>query len=103
VAVGNQPDNGHCCQAPGHGKKKLMPELVQLAKGKGTTEPHLVGIFTAQKINQLCGGVVVTPWNCNDLPDEWLDSFSALANDYPAVRDQQAKVAQKLAELKRGK
>lgn len=36
-------------------------------------------ILRAQHVNQTLGGVVVLPWEVDDLPSEWQDAFDALA------------------------
>lgn len=74
-----------------------------LARGKGTDEPHLSSILMAQAINRIMGGALVTPWNLNDLPDDWLDAFSALAYDLPEMRAGQSKVDAALAKLRKPK
>jgi hypothetical protein len=72
-----------------------------MVKGRATNEEHLTAILTAQEINKLIGGVVVTPWNVWSLPDDWLDTFDAIQHQLPQIRDGQAQVDLKLAEIKR--
>lgn len=76
---------------------------LMLAKGKGTDEPHLVAILQAQLVNRLMGGVMVTPWNVDELPNDWLDAFDALVWELPSMREGQAKINAKLAELRKPK
>jgi len=46
----------------------------------------LIRIIRAQKINQVVGGAAVMPWEVDELPEEWLDLFSGMVDELPAVR-----------------
>jgi hypothetical protein len=50
-----------------------------LARGGSTTDPILVGYLRAQKINQAAGGVIIAPWEVDELNDEWLSGADSLA------------------------
>lgn len=32
----------------------------------------------ARMVNEMSGGAIVTPWDVDELPDDWLDAFSEL-------------------------
>ena len=49
-------------------------------------------VIRAQRINRLSGGAVITPWDVDDLSDEWLDLFHALDNDAKDIRASKARV-----------
>lgn len=53
-----------------------------LAADIPTDEPHLTAILRAQYIHHLTGHAV-WPWEVDDLPDEWLDAYQALAVTMP--------------------
>jgi hypothetical protein len=43
-------------------------------------------------INRLCGGVVISPWEVGDLPDEWLDAFRSLATQGQSIQNARARI-----------
>lgn len=43
-----------------------------------TDDPRLGAILLARKINDVCGGAVVAPWDVYELPDEWLDALERI-------------------------
>ena len=43
----------------------------------------LAAILQAQHVNQTLGGVVVLPWEVDELPGDWLDAFDAVAVTLP--------------------
>lgn len=45
----------------------------------------MIRIIRAQKINQVVGGAAVMPWEVDELPDEWMDAFTGMVDDLPAV------------------
>jgi hypothetical protein len=45
----------------------------------------LIRIIRAQKINQVIGGAAVMPWEVDELPEEWLDLFTGMVDELPAV------------------
>jgi hypothetical protein len=62
----------------------------------------LAAIFQAKQINQMLGGPFVGPWDLDELPDEWLDVFRAVAVDLPGMREGKAKVEERLAKWRSG-
>lgn len=79
----------------------MTPALLSLADGQGTSEPHLAAIFQAKMINQVMGGAFVAPWDVDELPDEWLDVFRALAVDLPGLRAGKAQVEERLEKWRK--
>ncbi len=47
------------------------------------------------------GGAVIAPWDIGDLPYTWLDAFTALTDDLPAMRQTRAEAAAKVEEVKK--
>jgi len=45
----------------------------------------LIRIIRARKINQVIGGAAVMPWEVDELPEEWLDLFSGMVDELPAM------------------
>ena len=74
-----------------------------LSKGKATSEPHLAAILQAQVVNRVMGGVMVTPWDIDQMPNDWLDAFDVLVWQLPDMRSAQAKINAKMAELRKPK
>ena len=42
-------------------------------------DDHIGDVALARMINGVCRAAVVTPWNVNELPDEWIDACTAYA------------------------
>ena len=62
---------------------------------RGTPEDeriHKLGV--AKIINQSLGGIVIAPWEVDDLPQDWVDFFLGINNDFPAIQARQARIAQ---------
>ena len=57
--------------------KKRQDALVDAALSKKgvVNDPKLVSISIARAINLKSGGVVITPWQVDELDDDWLDAF----------------------------
>jgi hypothetical protein len=69
-----------------------------------TTNPFFSRISIAQRINRLCGGVVIAPWDVGCLPDDWLDAFRVLAGQGQVYEQARATVERSKADwLKRFK
>ena len=45
---------------------------------KQTTDPTLGAVLLARRVNLLCGGGIVAPWDVYDLPEEWLQAMEAV-------------------------
>jgi hypothetical protein len=50
----------------------------------------------------MLGGPFVGPWDINELPDEWLDVFRAVAVDLPGMREGKARVNERLEKWRSG-
>ena len=57
-----------------------------------TRNAYLVRISLAQKINRICGGAVIAPWEVGALSDDWLDAFRAYYGQQVTGQQEQAKV-----------
>lgn len=78
-----------------------MPALADLSAGRSTNQAMAVKILQAQAVNQVLGGVVVTPWNVDELPDEWLDAFQMFAKDLKDMVAQRQEAERVKARLKK--
>lgn len=58
-------------------------ELVWIGR---TSDPIYGSILLAANINRRLGGAVVTPWDVDELPDEYLDAF----NEWAAAENRKA-------------
>ena len=46
----------------------------------GTIYDDMIGrVALARTVNLTCGAAIVTPWDVNELPDEYLDAITAYA------------------------
>ncbi len=45
----------------------------------------MIRISRAQKINQVLGGIAVLPWEVDEIPDEWMDVFTGMVDELPAM------------------
>ena len=45
---------------------------------KETKDPTLGAILLARRVNHLCGGAVVAPWDVYELPEEWLTALEGM-------------------------
>lgn len=70
----------------------MTPALLSLAEGQGTRDSLIARIVTARRINQTVGGLLVAPWELDELPDEWLDAFMGMGSDLASFREGKAKV-----------
>ena len=43
-----------------------------------TTHPMYSRILLARSINEMSGGLVVAPWELDELSEDWLDAFREL-------------------------
>lgn len=60
--------------------------LLALSGSRKTSEPHLAAFLTAQHVNQAAGGTVVTPWEVDELPMEWIEAANGLMLELPGMR-----------------
>ena len=52
----------------------------------------LISIFRARAVNQAHGGTVISAWEVDDLPDEFVDACTAMVNDLPNMKKGVAKI-----------
>jgi hypothetical protein len=65
--------------------------MLSVAMTGGTSHPMLVRIAEARKINQLCNGAVIHPWD-DDLfgyleITGWMDAFRAMQSGLPKIQE----------------
>lgn len=60
----------------------------------------LIRIFKARAVNMAHGGTVVSAWNVDDLPDEFIDACDALINDLPNMKKGTAKIDAYMAKVR---
>lgn len=63
-------------------------------------------ILRAREINEAFGGLVVMPWEVDELPEEWTDAVRALMEELPRMRNGRKEaeaVKQNLMNKHRGK
>jgi hypothetical protein len=53
-----------------------------------TNDPYLVNVQIAKLINTHAGGAVIAPWDVDELPDVWIDTFMMLSK-LPEMRKAQ--------------
>jgi len=71
-----------------------------LFRSQQTSDPLMVSVLLAKRINALLGGMVVSPWNVGELPQEWIDAVLILEGNNVLNRSWQ-KVEDKFAEFRR--
>ena len=63
-----------------------------IAQSGATSNELLIKIYKARAVNLAHGGTVVSAWDVDDLPDEFIDACEALVNDLPNIKKGTAKV-----------
>lgn len=58
-------------------------------------------VLLAQRINRLCGGAVIAPWEIEELPYTWLDALTGMTDELPKMKESRAEVQRVIAELKK--
>jgi hypothetical protein len=54
--------------------------MLLVGRKKPTNHPKLLAVYRAQVINLQCNGTVIAPWEVDQLDEEWLAVFTALAD-----------------------
>ena len=49
-----------------------------LARSQQTSEPMMVNVLTAQKMNRILGGALVSPWQVAQLPEDEIEAILSL-------------------------
>ena len=70
----------HARRPCGVEKKRLESALALAAKGTHSRHARLSAVQSAGLINRICQGVVIAPWEVEQLDEEWLDIFYGLAD-----------------------
>lgn len=79
----------------------MTAELLALADGHGTSEPHLSAILRCQAYNQAMGGAVLAPWEVSDLPGEWMEVLDAMVYRLPGMAAGRRKVQEAVERVKK--
>jgi hypothetical protein len=58
---------------------------LEIARSGQTNDERLIKIIRAQQINHVVGGAAVMPWEVDELPEEWLDLFTGMVDELPAM------------------
>ena len=66
--------------------------LLDLAQAGSTTNSYLVSIYQARMINSVMGYGMVSPWDVNHIPENWLAAFEGIAMDLPRMRSKVAEI-----------
>jgi len=74
-------------------KKSLNDQLLQIVERGTTTHPLLMQIGLARQINLASGGVVIAPWEVDELPETWLDAFRFSTEDLSKTKDARQKIS----------
>ena len=78
-----------------------MSAALEYAAQKGATAHEKIkAIELAKIINLQCGGVVIAPWDVDQLDEEWIDVFKGLL-ELPQLRANYQAFNTKLAEVRR--
>jgi hypothetical protein len=68
--------------------------------GAGATE-KINNIHLAKLINFASGGAVIRPWEVDQLPQEWLDTFMMMLIDMPKVKTAAQEIKTIVDDIKR--
>jgi hypothetical protein len=79
----------------------LTPAFLNLAEGRGTSDPILVNIWLARTINSQLGGAFVAPWEIGELSGEWIDALTGMAMSVPGMAQGKQKVESALEKWRK--
>lgn len=66
---------------------------MQAMSRKGAPEDERIHkLAVAKMVNQSLGGIVITPWEVDDLPQDWIDFFISLNTELPRMTERQLKI-----------
>jgi hypothetical protein len=71
-----------------------------LFRNKQTSDPLMVNVLLARRINGLIGGLAVSPWTVGEIPQDWIDAVLNLENN-SVLNQSWEKVEEKFAEFRR--
>jgi len=84
----------------GEYKKKLTDALLGIAQSGATNNEMLIKIFKARAVNMAHGGTVISAWELDELPEEFVDACDALVNDLPNIKRGTAKIDAYMAKVR---
>jgi len=91
---------GSDCGSSGEHKKKLTGALLGIAQTGATDDEMLIKIFKARAVNLAHGGTVISAWDIDELPEEFVDACDALVNDLPNIKKGTAKIDAHMAKVR---
>ena len=65
-----------------------------MARREAPSDERIHKLGLAKLINQSHGGAVVSVWDMDDLPQDWVDFFIGMNNDLSKIQARQDKIAQ---------
>jgi len=60
----------------------------------------LIRIFKARAVNMAHGGTVISAWEVDNLPDEFVDACTAIVNDLPGMKKGTRKIEEYMAKVR---
>lgn len=57
-----------------------------MAEGRAQKHEQINAINIAKVINRYSGGAIIAPWEIDQLPDEYVATFIALADELPTMK-----------------
>jgi len=91
---------GADCGSYGEHKKKLTGALLGIAQSGATDNKMLIKIFKARSVNLAHGGTVISAWDIDELPEEFVDACEALVKDLPNIKKGTAKIDAHMAKVR---
>lgn len=75
--------------------------MAEARRTGATNDPLLRALYLSEYINRRNGGVLVTPWNVDTLPEAYQDAYQALQRAEAAAKKENALEGKFLAFRKR--
>jgi hypothetical protein len=77
-----------------------LNDALDYAAQKGTTaHDKIKAVELAKLINLQCGGAIITPWDVDQLDEEWIDVFKGLSK-LPSMRENYQAFNKRLAQIR---
>jgi len=71
-----------------------------VARTGATGHPQIQAVWLAHIVNRYCGGAVISPFEVDQLSDDWIEVFIGLADDLPKMQTAQKQADQKFVEFR---
>lgn len=75
----------------------MTDAIFSLAQTGGTWDADIGDVLIARRINQVCGGAVIAPWEVGQLDDTTIDLYTAMSTDLPQMQSVLKRSADKMA------